>query len=41
MEQISHQSPPFKFYLTLNCHPFFLSADYKFNTAILAEKIFF
>lgn len=41
MAQISHQIPPFKFYLALNCHPCFLSGNYKFNTVIMALKLFF
>lgn len=39
--QIPHQILPFKFYLALVCHPFLLSENYKFNTAILTLKLFF
>lgn len=41
MVQISHQMPPFKFYLSLTCQPFSLLPDYKFNTVIMAPKIIF
>lgn len=41
MAQISHQMPPFKFYLALTCQPFFLWHNYKFNTVIMALKLFF
>ncbi len=41
MAQISHQMPPFKFYLALTCQPFFLLCNNKFNTVIMAFKLFF